>query len=104
VAAPDNGQAQQINAISPAEKMILRDGELHDGEYLASLAEKYYKNVRLLTPFLPDEMLASDDMSKIWYYSTASRWRRACHYTIDALYQLLLGSIVVCKIFSAATK
>jgi hypothetical protein len=62
--APDDCQAQQIDTRSPAEKMILRDDELHDGEYLASLAEKYYKNVRLLAPFLPDEMLAGDDMSQ----------------------------------------
>ena len=65
MAAPDDSQAQQTDASSPAEKIILWDGDLlDDGEYLASLAEKYYKTVHLLAPFLPDEMLAGDDMTQ----------------------------------------
>lgn len=64
MAAPDDCQAQQTDARSPVEKIILRDDELYDGQYLASLAEKYYKNVRPFAPFLPDEMLAGIDMSQ----------------------------------------
>jgi hypothetical protein len=48
----------------PVEKIILRDGNLDDGDYMASLAEKYYKTVCHLAPFLPDEILRGDDMSQ----------------------------------------
>jgi hypothetical protein len=56
-------QAQQADTNSVAEKIILRDDELDDGGYPLSIADEYYKNVRLLAPFLPDEMLAGEDVS-----------------------------------------
>lgn len=57
-------QAQQADTSSIAEKLILRDDELDDGGYPLSMADKYYKNVCLLAPFLPDEMLAGEDVSQ----------------------------------------
>jgi hypothetical protein len=64
VQSPDEHVSQTAEYSSPVEKIILRDDDLKDGEYLASLAESYYKNVHYLAPFVPDEMLTGDDMSQ----------------------------------------
>lgn len=64
VQSPDEREPNTADHSSPVEKIILRDDELHDGDYLASLAESYHRNVQFLAPFIPDEMLAGNDMSQ----------------------------------------
>ena len=54
-------QRQPDSSGVAAKVMLMYDG-IDDGEDLLSTADKYNKHVRLLTPFVPEEMLAGDEM------------------------------------------
>jgi len=57
-------QLRVVDTSNVADKIILMGDQSDDGKGIMVVADMYRKTVRPLTPFLPEEMLAGDDVER----------------------------------------